>query len=39
MDWNWPQKAISVSNLGGPGGTRTPDALLRTEEKKWVEKF
>jgi hypothetical protein len=29
---------LDSSNLGGPGGTRTPDALLRTE-KNWVKKL
>jgi hypothetical protein len=24
---------VQTKDLGGPGGTRTPDALLRTEEK------
>ena len=26
-------KGAVLSSTGGPGGTRTPDALLRTEEK------
>jgi hypothetical protein len=30
------KKAILGSNLGDPGGTQTPDALLRTEQN-WVK--